>query len=182
MCALVILYLLVNPTQSNPLGRNLSYNTNTAVFHPPEISRQEKVLLCHDCCNHALLAWFLSRPAYFNLRSGVVGTWELAKSLLSGATSGHDHHCHCSPSHNAGRPLVIVHRAEWFEGILELEKCLTTSYGKVNIAEVGDVHFSPYNQVSRLPLSLLFSFCWPGTCSRTWKIWRVTWVGELLRC
>ena len=155
MCALVILYLLVNPTQSNPLGRNLSYNTNTAVFHPPEISRQEKVLLCHDCCNHALLARFLSRPAYFNLRSGLVGTWELAKSLLSGATSGHDHHCHCSSPHPAGRPLVIVHGVEKFEESFESANCLTTSDRKVNIA-------GPYNQVSRLPLSWLSLPCWPG--------------------
>ena len=152
----------------SPTGEgNLSYNINTAVLPPHEISWQEKVLLCNDCCNHALLARLLSRPAYLNLRSGLIGTWELATSLLSGATSGHDHHCHCSPHHFAERPLVIVHRAEWFEERLELEKCLTTSY---------------YNQVSRLPLSLLFLSCWPGTFLTTWKIWRVTWVGELLRC
>ena len=157
---------------SHNWGGNLSYNTNIAVLHPHEISWQEKGLLCRNCWNHALLARFLSRPAYFNLRSGLVGTWELAKSLLSGATSGHDRHCHCSPPHHpAGRPLVIVHGAESCEERLELAKCLTTSDRKVNIAD-------PYNQVSRLPLSLLSSSCWPGACLTTWKIWRETWVGQ----
>ena len=39
-------------------------------------------------------------------------------------TRCHDHHCHCSPPHPAGRTVVIVHGAERFEERLELVKCL----------------------------------------------------------
>ena len=84
-----------------------------------------KSLLRCDRYNHALLARFLSRPAYFNLRSGLVESWQkvcwveqpvvtitIVIALLP---------------HSAGRPPVIVHGDEIFEERLELAKCLTTS-------------------------------------------------------